>query len=429
MSNTPELLVFHENKSYPMKLFKELFLENNSYEASGIIKSFGNSFCFKVVGFLLLDDKIIAIFPKGFAFSDYVSDDAAMLLKVLFRYRNSRNLEPEEIQMLRGDNVFKNGRLVSAIALLEDYQKNGYLTRNQVNRTHNVHGFPDWNRTVKTCTPLLSHRRPVYVDPVIRSSQTDTSNIITQIHKVVIGECLSIFSWLFGNSTDSTPSTMLLSQQEAISMLEIELQNTFVQREVEVIKLLIQYLSAKTGAADSYTVELLATPFFHNTWEAICGYVFENQYAILKGIVPHPQWKNAKVEGNIAQRPDILYNHNSKLYILDAKYYDYKKNLPGWHDVVKQLFYKFTIEKSINSQFTNHESPHYNSIVNAFVLPENSDDDMVHLGDIHVENVDELGDLHVFSINTRNAMHLYANKKKSDYRNLMEQNIYSISLS
>lgn len=423
MPNKPALSFYRENTIYPIKIYEELFTDGHFYETSGVIKKFGNGFCFKIVGFLLLDNKIIVIFPKGFLFSNNKNDDAAVLLQVLLRYRNNRNLAHEEVQMLRGDNIFENGRIVSTISILDDYQKNGYLKRTRADESHDVQGFTDWNRTVKTCRPLLSHRRPVYINPVIRSTQTDTASIIARIHKFVIAECFSSFGWIYGNTIENSSEKMPLSSREAISILEMELQNTYVQREVVVLKLLIQYLSAKTGHNETQTIELLATPYFHNTWEAICGYIFENQYATLKEIIPHPKWKNAKVNGHISQRPDILYKSDSKLYILDAKYYDYKKNLPGWHDVVKQLFYKFTIEKSRYTQLVTSKDTIFTDIVNVFILPENSNDDLVHLGDIYVENVDELGELHVFSVNTRNAMHLYAYKKKSTYRSLLEHNI------
>jgi len=390
-----------------------------------IIETYGDSFCFKAVGFFMCDEKIITVLPKGFTLTDNPVNDASVLLRVLLRYRNSRNLEPEEKRMLFGDSLFKNGRLVSAIALLDDFKSNGYLRKLITSNSRITGGFTDWNRTITTITPLLNNGRPIYANPVRRSIFTDTDNMFCKIHKSIIYECIALLGWLCElDSSNFEIAPMPVSFEEAKSIIKVELRNTYVQREIEVLKLMLQYLSAKSGDQTSQSVELLMTPYFHNTWEEICGYLFGNQYSILKNIVPRPMWRNSKIKGVLSQRPDILYIHNKNLYILDAKYYDYNVATPGWHDVVKQLFYKYTIEQNIASNEDLSDSiQDVSSIKNVFILPENGHDDCVHLGSIYVENVQELGDIYVFSINIQKGMQQYAYREKSQYRSDLERNI------
>ena len=390
-----------------------------------IIETHGDSFCFKTVGFFMCEEKIITVFPKGFYLTENPVNDASILLRVLLRYRNSRNLEPEEKKMLFGDTLFKNGRLVSAIALLDDYKSNGYLRKLYTSSSRKIGGFTDWNRTITTITPLINNKRPIYADPVRRSTFTDIDNILCKIHNSIITECISLLGWLCElDSIDIQVLPMPVTCDEAVSIIKKELRHTYVQREIEVLKLMLQYLSAKSGEQASQSIELLMTPFFHNTWEEICGYLFENQYSILKDIVPRPKWRSSKIKGTLSQRPDILYIHNNNLYILDAKYYDYSVTTPGWHDVVKQLFYRYTIERNIESkEALSNSLPDVTSIKNAFILPENSCDDCIHLGSIYVENVQELGEIYVITINLQKAMWQYAYREKSQYRSDLEQKI------
>lgn len=424
MGYVQNLIWFCERTLYPVENHAEI---HRAFSLNGdIIETYNGFFQFKITGFLVYDDHVIAVFPKGYPPPEVPDKEAATLLRVLLKYRNIQELEQEEIHLLRGDRFNKSGRLVSALALLEDYKSNGYLRRTSVNRSYKTNGYIDWNRTIKTVQPVISNNRPVYLSPVIRSVIADPSNIICKIHRAVIYECIRVFGWLAGLPTEYSERNMMpVTSREAASLLEIELGNTYSQREIDILKLLIQYLSAKTGNNIKQEIEILATPYFHNTWEAICGYLFGNQYKTLKGIVPQPAWKNNIIDGKISQRPDILYIYNSILYILDAKYYDYTHNLPGWYDIVKQLFYKFTIEKNLENNFFINKNVS-SKIKNVFILPENSRLDLRHLGDIYIDAVHELGDIHVYTVNSKKAMKIYAYGQKSDYRNILEKRLQFI---
>lgn len=423
MTECSKLIALVERTEYNVSEFQfTRMLISEKYE---FIEVSGDKFRMTVTGFLICCENIIVVFPKGYVVPELPQKDAASLLRVLLRYRNSRNLSKDEISMLHGDQTYRSGRLASAVALLDDYYSNGFLKRTVKAHTSKSSGFIDWNKTIKVNVPIVSKSRPLYLSPVVRTTNADPHNVVSMIHRSIVSECISMFGWLLGLENDTANECrMPVSPDAALDILYTELGRTFVQREIEVLKLMVQYLSAVTGRNSKTGVELLATPYFYNTWEAICGFIFQNQYTNLKHLIPQPSWKNAIVSGKISQRPDILYVHNQSLYILDAKYYDYTVSLPGWHDVVKQLFYRFTLEKScMDKKVSRCILSDIVNIKNVFILPENSQRDFVHLGDISVDSVKELETIYVIAINTAKAMDIYARGARFEYRDSLEEKL------
>jgi hypothetical protein len=58
----------------------------------------------------------------------------------------------------------------------------------------------------------------------------------------------------------------------------------------------------------------------------------------------------------------ITNNDRKKWGILDAKYYDFIQSPPGWHDIVKQFYYKRVLSETMGVQ---------THIENFFVAPKN----------------------------------------------------------
>jgi hypothetical protein len=132
-----------------------------------------------------------------------------------------------------------------------------------------------------------------------------------------------------------------------------------------------------------------------------------NQYSKLKSLLPQPEWESDLVGGHIAQRPDVFLVKNQGLYILDAKYYNYNVNIPGWHDVVKQLFYRHTMKSVARSREFTRLLPEVREIYNAFLMP-GYEDDCVYIGRVHVPRVEDLGEIKAFAINQKKAFSAYA---------------------
>lgn len=408
---TPEVLVFSEGAEYLCNEYMDLIhaFENNA----AIINIKGSLFSFKLTGFLIFNNTPVVVFPKNFETTgDSFKQDAAILLRVLLRYRMESIHTSEENQFLNGSETNSNGRIVAAVVLLNDFQTYGYLKRTERIKTTYAKGNIDWAATVNRKHPVISQRRLYYTDPVIRQNVEDVNNIVIQIHKAVISECLQLWGWMMGLSSNDISCKMPCDDEKAVRILKNELLVTYANREIEVLRNMIAYLQCKTGKRKYVHFELLATPFFYYVWEYICGHIFENQYAAMLPVVAKPVWKNCPVKHNVSQRPDILFINGKGFFILDAKYYDYNNSLPGWNDVAKQLLYKYTIEnnKSVKAMKILEKT---DRLYNAFIFPQNDTTKTVYIGTVAVEDVADLGEIHAFAINTRLAMYAYASGEKS----------------
>lgn len=371
----------------------------------------GRAFQFKVVGILCVGSQPLVVFPKNYGTpeeNENLIDDAKTLARALLRYRSEVGHDENELQLLFGDSDLSSNRIASAMFLLEDYCQNGYLRRQTVISTTNASGRTDWAATINKTTPIINHGRPLYTTPVIKKRISDTHNIICLTHKYVIQDCFSGWGWFFGLEGNRAEKVSLpVSPVEAIRLLKSELRNTYLEREVLVIQNLIKYLSEKYGIEQSRKLDVLATPYFSFVWEAICGYLFNNQYPRLKVLMPQPVWESDIVRGNIAQRPDIFFVRRNALYILDAKYYNYNHNIPGWHDVVKQLFYRHSMMSVAETRQFYRLLPTAQLIQNAFLFPGNGED-LLYVGKVKVPQVEDLGEVWAFAINQKKALYAYA---------------------
>ena len=111
---------------------------------------------------------------------------------------------------------------------------------------------------------------------------------------------------------------------------------------------------------------------FDPIWERLIDFVFgeddKDRY------FPHATWhiiKNGKIEQSSALEPDTIMRHDGKIYVLDAKYYQYgltewTNDLPATSSIQKQITYG----KHIAEQFDDIDS---NEVYNAFIMPFDSD--------------------------------------------------------
>src|SRR5690606_685264 len=103
-------------------------------------------------------------------------------------------------------------------------------------------------------------------------------------------------------------------------------------------------------------------------------------------------------------------------------YYDIESNLPGWSDIVKQLFYSYTIFRNITSErFTTKnekldiELKGIKEVNNSFLFPSNHEEPIKRIGKVSVENNEDLKDVAAYQVNTFFAMNCYLNKKKYNF--------------
>lgn len=341
-----EPICLNDSQFYSINSFPTI--SDKLYTYPEICVVYEKSFQFKFTGILVINDIPVIVFPKNYKLpmeSKDIIDQAGTLIRVFLRYRNEPIHELDENTYLFGDKNNNNSRITTAIRIMEDYRMYGYLHRELVISSTTRKGRIDWAATVNKTIPTVNHNRVVYDAPIIRCSMVDNENIVYKLHRYVISQCIKMWGWLFGInlSNEMEYEKLPCPITEAIFSLKAELRNVYVQREINVINMLISYLTAESGCEKKYNKEILGTQYFNIIWESICGYLFNNKYSVLSSLVPQPEWESKIVSGRISQRPDVFAVDEKRLYILDAKYYNFKLNLPGWHDVVKQLFYRHTV--------------------------------------------------------------------------------------
>lgn len=376
------------------------------------------SFQFRIVGAFCVGEQPVVVFPKNYNLSGSTVasiQEARVLTRALLRYRNESQSSFDESVLLYGNEDVSSNRIASASVLLEDFCQNGFIQRYTEISSQNYAGRTDWVATINKTDPIFSQRRPIYASPIIRRKKQDENNIVCLAHRYVINECFREWGWLFDyDSFTETAVHLPYPIPEVVLQLKRELRSTYLEREIVVIRHLIQYLSAKSGNDQQQQLDIIATQYFAFVWEAMCGYLFSNKYANLKELLPQPVWESEIVAGNIAQRPDIFMVKDSALLILDAKYYNYHKNLPGWHDVVKQLFYRHTMVSIKESRDYHRLLPEAREIYNAFILPGDAPG-LMYLGRVHVPRVEDLGEIKVFTVNQKKALEAYAYRNNDTF--------------
>lgn len=417
-------LCFSEGMTYSVKDHPFAVDTLNKMEAYIGIRS--GRFSWNVTGFAIIDNIPVIVFPKNYTAPDNASDiryEAMLLLKTLLRYRNEHEFDVEEGEQLFGNDLNDSSRISSAIFIIEDYLRYGLIRRKHEIYTSTRLGRTDWTRTINRTIPLIGKSGIAYPDPVKRINTFDTGNILRQIHEFIVGDCASLWGWLVDYDAEELEIKQLpCPLEEAIYILHRELANTFVQREIALLNTMIEYLNALKGIRDNSKMEFLCTPYFHWIWESICGYIFDNDYNYLKRYVPAPEWHSDRFSARIEQRPDILFQYKDTLYILDAKYYNYHRSVPGWHDVVKQFYYRLTLMKALNSRSLEGKQAEIRKIENVFIFPGDKGAGTQYLGFVDVKNIDELGSVKAFLVDSLMAMRVYALREDSEFKmNLIKE--------
>lgn len=416
-----KIICLNDSQVYNINNYTTISKELDEYSEICVINKNTAQFKFKFTGVLIINDNPLIIFPKNYKLPQHSKDmleQAGILIRVLLRYRNEPIHEKIENKLLFGDNNNSNARIIIAIKILEDYKMYGYLHRELVINSINKNGRIDWERTVNKTIPIINHNRFVYDSPTIRCSMTDGENIVYRLHRYVVSQCIKMWGWLFGISmtNEMEHEKLPCSISEAIFSLQSELRSVYVQREINVIKMIILYLTAQTGSEKKLNKEILGTQYFSFIWEAICGYLFNNKYSMLSNLLPQPKWESDIVTGKISQRPDIFTIDSKYLYILDAKYYNFKATLPGWHDVVKQLFYRHTLILNLARKKGIKLLPKDIKVKNVFIFPGDEEEELQYIGRVFVDEIDDLGEIKAFAVCQRMAMKIYAYRNNDNYR-------------
>lgn len=402
----------HENQTNNYVKIPSVFYER------GLCEKIRNELVkFKITGIIEYQDNIFVILPKGMEIpsNEYEKKSAARLIyKVLNKYSKTNLLDEEENDWLGANEATKVFELV--LWLVEDYRQNGLIYMQRKLEQKNGNGRINWSKTIAKIMPILIKNKLLYIDFITSKNDIANDHEITLIHAIVLKEIKERFGWLFNIDFEFNINSPQFSIKYMKYKLQQALRATFVDREISLFKKILSYLDTKSTNRNSNNFYIFATPFFHNVWESICSELMGDMEELHR-IVPNPYWMFKGTKYKTEQIPDILIQTGESIFIFDAKYYRIKgglDKLPGWGDIVKQLFYALSLKNSFNQLF------------NVFLFPVTCDIGFEYLGYASVEGMeDKFGKVLAFGIDIGTAMKFYVKELNNERRKEFVDNIIS----
>lgn len=302
-------------------------------------------------GFISWQNGIAVFMPRNTHLDTLQPHHAFYLLQSLSRYYLGKNTGISEGQE---NELIGRASLSLVHSLVEDYRANGLYVRRKKHFSINQ-GRPNWKRTITRRTPYPSGCSPVYLDTDTSSTRYVSDCETARIHAQVIRSIYKKYGVIItGNniSSDDNLDRMPVPNsgvETQMTVLEQELSESYSERDIQLIGMLKAYIEEFSAAAGSEL--LVGTRKFHNVWEGMLDKCLPNKIEINSSLpVPYYQQGEHFVEvSQKGQRTDtVIESEDRKRWaVIDAKYYNASTpNLsPGWHDLVKQFFYRTAAEE------------------------------------------------------------------------------------
>ena len=330
------------------------------------------------VGIRYNDGKLNVYFPFGYSKPvsgeerDY-RDDILNLISVLSTYSKesqgvaeNHRLNDEEVQF----------PIHAYIHVFNYFLNHGYYVENEPVYKRAKGGKINWAKTIKQVRPQIAGDFPnesvVYLDFVTKKSAHKENELITQIHKFCVYEAYEKIGCLFGFMQPEKP-TVPFNAELFVAVLRTRMASTFNEKHLLLFRNMLDII-CYLGKREDNRKASFGTNDFEYVWEGLIDRVFgiedKNKY------FPHCTWKIGKEETTLdwrsekrtALRPDTimeLQEDCKKVFILDAKYYQYPRTLPGTGSILKQIAYAEFVETMLNEKH----------VFNAFILPYAAEDD------------------------------------------------------
>jgi hypothetical protein len=401
---------FEEGHYYDYTKFNLLL--NEEFFKTNLCKKNGKFVAFNFTGFIFNNNSLVIVFPKGYPVTSGEEKlHIKALVNVLLRYKEEVGIVENEHELMGGMEGIHPEGFLAAINLLKDFLSYGYIRKEVVHHKVSAGNNIDWPKTINRRDPIISNNRPVYLDFVNRVKKSDRENLLYKLHRYAVQKSYKKCGWLMNlDEFDYDPKldTLPCDKEMANYILSQELSKTFVDREIKLLNNIKHFIFGSSNAKKE-KIETLATQYFHNIWEVICGDLFKNEYGRFKNLIPKPIWhvSNLKYKPSYFTRqiPDILYVEGETLYILDAKYYNIKRNLPGWHDLVKQFYYAYSLGIRLKTRTKN-----------ILLFPGVTNNRVEYFGFVDIENDSRLGIVQAFVIDIVFAMENYGLYKNQSLR-------------
>lgn len=274
---------------------------------------------------------------------------ASLTMRVLARY--GREVESRKgIAGSPGDNAALAALIYD---LARDFRDNGIYSERERYRARNS-GKPDWKRTISREMPFLtSSGIPVYPDTRTTRSLDSHEMLLAQIQAAVLSEIVEKHSWWLSGIASRAGELRSFRPPPLPRFLwpgklRLLLPSLYARRPVFLANTMMSYLDETSGNAEGDFV--CGVEDFSSVWEHMLRKVLPGVEEGWNAKLPKPGYVRA-VSGEVemlerGMQTDIVVRDGTHLTVVDAKYYEAtgKGSVPGWPDIVKQLFYEMAIK-------------------------------------------------------------------------------------
>ncbi|NRD30664.1 LlaJI family restriction endonuclease [Shewanella sp. DC2-4] len=295
---------------------------------------------------------------------------ARNLLKAIQRYKLSADAATETAD--NGKEIVGSDSISLIVKLLDDFVLNGIYAQRIEEHRLNL-GKTDWKRTINQRTAFIISDSVFYPDVIGSRKLVDQNSDISRIHAQIVREICNKAGWIAFPKPDvplqelSSIPSISYGIETQIQMLNRELYMSYSDRDISLLKGLIQYLEKKRGDDSSDLV--IGIRECHGFWERMLDCCLMHKESVNHRLLA-PLFK---ISGNYilasakGQRTDTVLKHPTaqKYVIVDAKYYSAHnvRTSPQLSDIVKQFYYA----KAMSILVDNVED-----ITNIFIFPGKS---------------------------------------------------------
>ena len=315
----------------------------------------------RFTGFLFVDGGWVIVFPKTFVISNNLSDNlfaSSLLFKVLVKYFRTESSSPLGSYETAFEDIEDKRKLTPLSMydfLLEDWGQFGQYQNLKKRSSTSLSGNINWKKTISVIEPLTTTNGiPVFSRFIITRNDYSTLEKISLLQKWAVATADSMIGWLLSPNHRNLLLYPELKQYAgncpiersiAIQLIKSELHIQYNTRKILLLKTILTLIEESPFTECTETMPQLGVKFFWPIWEKMCKFILSDESTIHSEFLPYPVYLTSDLSkypthGLFSQRPDIIFRAGNSLIVVDAKYYDIEQGLPGWGDIVKQLFYE-----------------------------------------------------------------------------------------
>lgn len=330
-----------------------------------IVNKTGNEY----VGLNISKNKITIYLPIGYhceeiekifeitQLNENIKSDIRNLMLILAR--------KSKLGTEKDDNIV-DINLLSAIRIIDDYNKYGLYKQTELKRRDNYKGRINWQRTIQK-NKISVNGKIIYTNTVNEYIDYRSEKEIQKIQEICLYEISEKIGFLLNFKYPKTINEY--KKIEMIKILNDELKTTNEDIKNKVLNNLLDFVSNTVFSTKNDSDISIKYKEFEYIYQSFVDY-----YGIKNKYLFYPEseyrfWKDDKFYFKpMPSLPDTIIIDNDELpqfkndvFILDAKY---KGSLPNEYDIFKQIRYKKYLQNVLN-----RENIKYKNIENVFILP------------------------------------------------------------